>query len=122
MGMLLLGVVPGTGLKGVLGPIITAWRRAGCPGPGLVPISLTPVHLLATVRAGSREEGARHGSGGTARALRADGAVLRDEHGRQRILHGINLVDKGAPGATDPAAFRGRWTAEDLDQLVGIGL
>ena len=54
--------------------------------------------------------------------LRADGAVLRDEHGRQRILHGINLVDKGAPGATDPAAFRGRWTAEDLDQLVGIGL
>ena len=46
--------------------------------------------------------------------LRADGAVLRDEHGRQRILHGINLVDKGAPGATDPAAFRGRWTAEEI--------
>ncbi|MBM7501893.1 hypothetical protein JOD52_002733 [Brachybacterium muris] len=27
--------------------------------------------------------------------LSAQGPILVDEHGRQRILHGINLVDKG---------------------------
>lgn len=50
------------------------------------------------------------------------GSHLVDEHGRQRILHGINLVDKGRPGSSDPRDFQGSWTDEDLDQLVEIGL
>lgn len=50
------------------------------------------------------------------------GSHLVDEHGRQRILHGINLMDKGRPGSSDPRDFQGSWTDEDLDQLVEIGL
>lgn len=55
-------------------------------------------------------------------ALHTDRDALVDDHGRQRVLHGVNLVEKGHPGAESPAAFRGSWTEEDLAQLVGIGL
>lgn len=54
--------------------------------------------------------------------LSTDGPLLRDSEGRQRILHGINLVDKGRLGSTDPTDFRGSWTEEDLASLVEIGL
>lgn len=54
--------------------------------------------------------------------LRTIGDTLVDEHARQRVLHGINLVAKGRPGSVEPADFRGDWTAEDLGHLVGIGL
>lgn len=54
--------------------------------------------------------------------LSTHGAALRDEHDRHRILHGINLVAKGHPGATDPAAFRGAWQHEDLEYLATLGL
>ncbi|MFC0672954.1 glycoside hydrolase family 5 protein [Brachybacterium hainanense] len=47
--------------------------------------------------------------------LSTEGAVLVDEHGRQRVLHGINLVQKEAP-------FQAAWDAEDLAQLVDMGL
>ena len=53
--------------------------------------------------------------------ISTDASALVDEHGRQRILHGINLVEKGSPDA-DPAAFRGRWAAEDIAQLRELGL
>lgn len=55
-------------------------------------------------------------------ALSTDRSALVDEHGRQRILHGINLVAKGRPGASDPFSFRGEWTREHLAQLREIGL
>ena len=54
--------------------------------------------------------------------LRADGSELRDEHGRQRILHGINLVAKGRTGTYDRQSFRGEWTEDDLRQLADRGL
>lgn len=54
--------------------------------------------------------------------LRADGRVLRDEHGRQRVLHGINLVAKGSTGSSDAASFRGAWTADDIADLAARGL
>lgn len=54
--------------------------------------------------------------------ISTEGSALVDEHGRQRILHGINLVEKGPRGGTEPSAFRGPWTAEDLAQLREIGL
>ena len=53
--------------------------------------------------------------------LHTDGQVLRDEHGRQRILHGINLVHKGRRGSSDPSAFVGSWTADDVAALAGRG-
>ncbi|EYT49499.1 cellulase family glycosylhydrolase [Brachybacterium muris] len=54
--------------------------------------------------------------------LSTRGSILVDEYGRQRVLHGINLVDKGRPGSTDPRDFQGSWSERDLDQLVEIGL
>src|SRR5699024_7011436 len=59
----------------------------------------------------------RHGM-----TMSTEGSVLVDEHGRQRILHGINLVEKGARAASEPSAFRGRWTTGDIAQLQEIGL
>ena len=53
--------------------------------------------------------------------LHTDGRVLRDEHGRQRVLHGVNLVAKGARGAVDPADFVGSWTADDVADLARRG-
>lgn len=53
--------------------------------------------------------------------LRTDGRVLRDEHGRQRVLHGINLVEKGRSGSTDAADFAGAWNAADIDDLAASG-
>lgn len=54
--------------------------------------------------------------------LRTVGDTLVDEHDRQRLLQGINLVAKGRPGSVEPADFRGDWSAEDLEHLAGIGL
>lgn len=54
--------------------------------------------------------------------LRTAGNTLVDEHGRQRVLQGINLVDKGRPGSAEPADFQGDWSAQDLEHLAGIGL
>ena len=54
--------------------------------------------------------------------MSTEGPALVDEHGRQRILHGINLVEKGSRGAAEPSAFRGRWTTADIAQLREIGL
>src|SRR5699024_2395861 len=54
--------------------------------------------------------------------MSTEGSVLVDEHGRQRILHGINLVEKGTRAASEPSAFRGRWTTGDIAQLQEIGL
>lgn len=53
--------------------------------------------------------------------LHTDGQVLRDEHGRQRVLHGINLVAKGTRGSFEPADFVGSWTADDIADLAGRG-
>src|SRR5699024_1375582 len=54
--------------------------------------------------------------------MSTEGSVLVDEHGRQRILHGINPVEKGARAASEPSAFRGRWTTSDIAQLQESGL
>src|SRR5699024_1269920 len=53
--------------------------------------------------------------------MSTEGSVLVDAHGRQRILHGINLVEKGTRAASEPSAFRGRWTAGGLAPLQRIG-
>lgn len=53
-----------------------------------------------------------------------DGTTLRDEYGRQRILHGINMVAKGrqqAHGTFIECGFRGDWTREDIDDLAARG-
>src|SRR5699024_5808762 len=60
--------------------------------------------------------------GDTGMTMSTEGPALVDEHGRQRILHGINLVEKGSRGAAEPSAFRGRWTTADIAQLREIGL
>lgn len=59
--------------------------------------------------------------------LNADDTVLRDEQGRHRVLHGINLVAKG--GQPDQyesdeqyrRSFRGQWTAADIADLSARG-
>lgn len=53
--------------------------------------------------------------------LHTDGTGLRDEHGRLRILHGINLVDKGEPGATAASEFTGAWSEADVAELADRG-
>lgn len=53
--------------------------------------------------------------------LHPDGLHLRDEHGRQRVLHGINLACKGSSGTPDPDSFRGQWSASDIADLAGRG-
>ncbi len=50
-----------------------------------------------------------------------DGDILRDEHGRQRVFHGINLVQKGAPGSHAPTDFEGSWTEADVADLASRG-
>lgn len=52
--------------------------------------------------------------------LRTDGTILVDEHGRQRILHGITLVAKGRPGSAED--LRGSWSDADLAHLAEMGL
>ena len=54
-------------------------------------------------------------------AILRDSRVLRDEHGRQRVLHGINMVDKGRRGSSDATDFIGSWTAEDVADLASRG-
>jgi len=58
--------------------------------------------------------------------LQVDGSVLRDEAGRQRVLHGISLVAKGAtPGQGSDEEYRrsfyGTWTASDITNLAARG-
>src|SRR5699024_1200051 len=58
--------------------------------------------------------------------LQVDGSVLRDQDGRQRVLHGISLVAKGAtPGqGTDEdyrRSFYGTWTPADIADLAARG-
>ncbi len=53
--------------------------------------------------------------------LHTDGHVLRDEFGRQRVLHGINLIDKGPTGSSTAADFAGHWTSDDIADLAARG-
>lgn len=56
--------------------------------------------------------------------LRTDGTRLRDAHGRHRVLHGINLVEKGGRsehGDFAARGFMGSWTAEDIADLASRG-
>ena len=58
-------------------------------------------------------------------ALRADGALLRDAHGRHRVLHGINLVAKGSAaqqGSYIERGFHGEWTPDDITDLAARGV
>ncbi|XBH20525.1 cellulase family glycosylhydrolase [Jonesiaceae bacterium BS-20] len=53
-----------------------------------------------------------------------DGTVLRDEHGRERIFHGINLVAKGnhlLQGNFIERGFQGTWTPQDIAGLAAKG-
>lgn len=54
-----------------------------------------------------------------------DGTAMRDEHGRERIFHGINLVAKGTDqesGSYIDRGFQGQWTAQDITDLANRGL
>lgn len=56
--------------------------------------------------------------------FQTDGTVLRDQHGRQRILHGINLVAKGNQnpnGNFIDRGFKGAWTPQDITDLAARG-
>ena len=56
--------------------------------------------------------------------LHTDQARLRDQHGRHRVLHGINLIAKGnhrLDGNFIERGFRGAWTSEDLADLAARG-
>lgn len=56
--------------------------------------------------------------------LQVDGAILRDESGRHRVLHGINLVAKGnhqPTGSYIDRGFRGEWTPDDISDLAARG-
>lgn len=56
--------------------------------------------------------------------LYADGTRLRDEHGRHRVFHGINLVEKGGKarsGTFVDRGFRGSWTRADIEALAARG-
>lgn len=58
-------------------------------------------------------------------AFATDGRRILDEQGRERFVHGINLVDKGpadATGAHRAEDFRGAWTGQDLAHLRELGL
>ncbi|AIY01526.1 glycoside hydrolase family protein [Arthrobacter sp. PAMC 25486] len=53
-----------------------------------------------------------------------DGTRLRDEHGRERVFHGINLVAKGdhePHGSFIDRGFKGTWTKHDLEDLAARG-
>ncbi|MBP2413508.1 endoglycosylceramidase [Arthrobacter stackebrandtii] len=53
-----------------------------------------------------------------------DGTRLRDEHGRERVFHGINLVAKGnhePHGSFIERGFKGAWTKHDLEDLAARG-
>lgn len=53
--------------------------------------------------------------------LCVDGDILRDAQGRQRVLHGINLVHKGIQGSSDAGDFVGSWTETDVADLASRG-
>lgn len=53
-----------------------------------------------------------------------DGTTLRDEYGRQRVFHGINLVAKGnhePHGTFVDRGFKGEWTEQDIKELAARG-
>ncbi len=63
-------------------------------------------------------------SKGATMKVRTDGALLRDEDGRHRVFHGINLVAKGtsrAEGTFVDRGFKGSWTPGDIADLAGRG-
>ena len=56
--------------------------------------------------------------------ISTDGRVLRDEHGRERVFQGINLVEKGTKklvGSFADRGFRGRWTPADIADFAARG-
>lgn len=56
--------------------------------------------------------------------FQTDGSVLRDQHGRQRIFHGINLVAKGNQklnGSFIDRGFKGSWTAQEINDFAARG-
>ncbi len=56
--------------------------------------------------------------------VRTDGDLLRDAHGRHRIFHGINLVEKGShepEGTFIERGFAGPWTEHDIADLAARG-
>src|SRR5690625_8031608 len=55
-----------------------------------------------------------------------DGLRIRDEFGRHRVFHGINLVQKGHRSSSDEGTFtergfEGDWTPENIVDLAGRG-
>lgn len=55
-----------------------------------------------------------------------DGLRIRDEFGRHRVLHGMNLVQKGHRSSTDEGTFtergfEGEWTHDDIVDLAARG-
>ncbi len=57
--------------------------------------------------------------------LRTEGTRIVDQWGRQRLIHGINLINKGPSSpqnVTDSSGFLGSWRDEDLDHLESLGL
>ncbi|WP_144016766.1 glycoside hydrolase family 5 protein [Beutenbergia cavernae] len=51
----------------------------------------------------------------------ARGTSFVDEAGRERIFHGINLVEKGHDDGSGTRTYRGVWTPADLDDLADAG-
>jgi len=55
-----------------------------------------------------------------------DGPRIRDEFGRHRVFHGINLVQKGQRSSTDEGTFtergfEGEWDPDDIVDLAARG-
>ena len=56
--------------------------------------------------------------------LRSDGQLLRDDAGRHRVFHGINLVAKGtslSEGSFVDHGFKGSWDGPDIADLASRG-
>lgn len=56
--------------------------------------------------------------------LRTGGQLLRDDAGRQRVFHGINLVAKGtslSEGSFVDHDFKGSWDGPDIADLASRG-
>ena len=56
--------------------------------------------------------------------LRTDGQLLRDDAGRHRVFHGINLVAKGtalSEGSFVDRGFKGSWDEADIADLASRG-
>lgn len=56
--------------------------------------------------------------------LHTDNHLFRDDAGRHRVLHGINLVEKGTSlteGSFVDRGFRGSWDEADIADLASRG-